>query len=110
MPDEVVKYYQYIEQDNLPAWEMEIKVECWIDPGQKGSTTSLGVPLEPSYGPCLDDYQPVEARFLYPDRDGNWHDYDYFVNKWDIENKVEFDHDRLFESCAEKEDHPPIDI
>jgi hypothetical protein len=109
--DEVVTVYEYIEQDNLPAFEMEFKVACWIDPGQDGSTNSLGVPQEPSWGPCVEDFQPVEARFLYyKDGEvikGNWHDYDYFVDRWNLD--IEFDVDELFEECAEQAEQRRID-
>jgi hypothetical protein len=110
MPDETVIYYQHIEQDNLPAFEMEFKINCWIDPGQNGATTSLGVPLEPSYGPCLDDYQPVEAQFIYPNgRDGNWHNYDYFVDRWNIRSEIKIDRGKLFELCSSKAEQRRID-
>lgn len=79
--DEVVRYYQYIEKEGLPAWEFEIKIACWIDPGSDGSTNSYGVPMEPSHPPHVEDIEPLEMKFV----GGNWHDYNYFVAKWDLE-------------------------
>lgn len=95
--DEVVTIYEwYEERDDLPIKEIEVRVECWIDPGQDGATDSYGVPLEPSWGPCVEDIEPIEARFV----GSNWHDYDYFMEKWDL--SIELDYDELFKNCVEK--------
>jgi hypothetical protein len=107
--DEVVTTYRYIEGTDLPKQcnqEIEIKVECWIDPGQDGSTNSYGVPMEPSYPPCVEDYVPIKARFA---GSSNWHDYEYFVNRWGIKAEIKFDVDRLFEMCADKAEQDRID-
>lgn len=97
-PDETVTYYQYVECDDLPQWEFYIRVDCYIDPGQDGATGPYGEPLEPSWGPCVEDIEPVEMKFI----DGNWHDYDYFVDKWNLEDEIEFDFEELFELCNDK--------
>jgi hypothetical protein len=96
--DETVTCYYY-EKSDLPRDEFEIKVKCWIDPGQDGATGAYGEPLEPSYGPCVDDYEPVEIRF-FPD--GNWHNYGYFTNRWGLEGVIDFDKEFLMELCNEK--------
>lgn len=97
--DEIVEYYQYIEKEGLPEWEFYVKVECWIDPGQNGATGRYGEPLEPSYGPHVEDYNPVEMRFASSE---TWHDFDYFTEKWDLKDDIEFDTDKLLELCNDK--------